>query len=1278
MGRTIVDEELKYTVIINGNKAQKELFDLEKAQRSLEATNRDLRAAKAKLISQGKKESEAYKRLSAELRENNKTLKLNKSRQAELRKELGVGALTMKQLRDEAKRLQLQLQNLTPGSAEFKRFDAELRTVNTRMKELRQGANQTQGVLQRFSGNFQSITSRGLGFIAMLTGAGYSVREFLGWSSELSDAQADVAKTTGLTNEEIAQLQGRLDLLDTRSSRIELLGLAEEAGRLGKRGVENIADFVAVADQIKVALGDDLQGNANENILLIGKLTEQYEVGKDAGLSFADGMTMVGSAINHVSASGSAQAGFMVDYMKRLVGISRQTGITADAQIGYAAVLDEAGQSVEVSGTTISKVLVDMAADMKSYAKVAGMHEDEFRRLFNEDANEALLKFLEGLNGNNAGLEEMAHKLDDLGVDGARASSVLAALASDTDKIREKQDLANESLHEATSLTEEFTNKNENWAAVLEKIGKETMNSLVDSKFSQWLQGSIIILGKLVGVVDDADGTTERWKERIVQVGRILVVATAALISHKAALQLIALWSERAAAATALQNMQTKISAYTSNMARNATVLYSAAKSLLTGNTKQATLAMKAFNTTTKANPIGLLLTILGAAIVAWQVYSDELSTAEKAQKAVADAQTAATKSISNELSELQLLLNTAKNENLTREQRIEAIERLQKLSPEYLGNLTLEKIGYIESKRAIDAYIRSLNAKALAQQLANKHAELTSQLEEERANTGREHLDFLDKSWAFIKAGGNLMRYEQNMISASIAARSQETASINEQISAIEERQQALMESGNADLGDFGGDPTPTNNNSRQRAEEVEAGLKSLRDKIQANYHEMDLMRMSANERELQRVRDKYAEMRKVTGIGEAELRDIAIQEEAEVNALRQQQEENHQQMILETRKKYQLLSREELLQLDIQELEKARDLELLSEEEFQQVKAAVIARYEEEDAQKRYEARKQYNLLTHEEDMATELEQLQAMYDQQLLTEEEFQQTKKQIEGRYTQMRRMAWLEDVRFYADMIGQMGSAVMSFRDAELAKVEEVTRKAGESEEDFTKRKEAEEAQRSEIMKKYAGIELLTKVAQITASTAVSVMKAMELGWPMGPILAGITLAQGIAQGAIAKAEYDKVQGYEGGYYPVMDQHGRRFSAGRENNAGTRMVNDPTILVGEKPELIVDPQTTKFLQVNYPGIIDTIYAAANRRLGAPSTTPTGSGSSTPSPSPAPAMPMQDAELTAAIKQLVNRLEKPITANVGDDQAKNLEELQSNYQEIVNSSRLTVRR
>ena len=70
------------------------------------------------------------------------------------------------------------------------------------------------------------------------------------------------------------------------------------------------------------------------------------------------------------------------------------------------------------------------------------------------------------------------------------------------------------------------------------------------------------------------------------------------------------------------------------NAAKGVTLLYAAAKATLSGNTAGATAAMRAFNMTTKMNPIGLLVAAVMAAVAAYKLYHKEVdASTQKAEK---------------------------------------------------------------------------------------------------------------------------------------------------------------------------------------------------------------------------------------------------------------------------------------------------------------------------------------------------------------------------------------------------------------------------------------------------------------------------------------------------------------------------------------------------------------------------------------------------------------------------------------------------------------------
>jgi TP901 family phage tail tape measure protein len=732
MAKTITDERIKLTIEVNGNEAQKELLNLEKATRKLTEENVQYRLEKKRLEAQGKKDTAEYKLLTASIKQNTITITANKAKMAELQKEIGLTGLTMTQLRQKATILRSTLSNMVPGSADFQRYTNDLRQVNARIGELSGRAQTARFSLGGLADGFNRYQALAFSFVATLTGVALSIQKILDINGKLSDAQSDVQKTTGLTKIEVDELTKSFGLMKTRTARVELLGLATEAGRLGIEGTENVRAFVEQANKLKVALGDDL---SDEAIREVGKMVNVYKVGEATGKDFAGSMDALGSSINEVAASGANQAGYLVDYLKRQAGIASQTKLSAADNIGYAATFDEIGQSVEVSATAMNKVWMDMFENPEQYAKIAKMSIKDFNTLLQTDGNEAMIKFLEGLKGNNGGLAVMLDKLKDLDVGGTRGVQALSALANNTEILRDRQLTSNQALIEATSLTDEYTLKNNNLAATLEKLQKYFMGLFSSEAFVTWLSDSVDWIAKFIGATEDADGSVTRWKEKLIGFLKILTITVTGFLSYRAALQLVLLYQNGLTSSTYLLNLAQKANALSGGTLKAIYLGLQYIYYTLTLQTERATIAQNAFNLATKANPIGLIVALLAAATTAYFLYNKEIDVAVKKQALLNDIRIEANASVEKEKESLEKLLIIARDETQSKENRLNAIERINEISPEYLNNLTLETINTLEAKKAIDAYILSLDRKAMKEAFAVKRGEIQKKVNDAKAD---------------------------------------------------------------------------------------------------------------------------------------------------------------------------------------------------------------------------------------------------------------------------------------------------------------------------------------------------------------------------------------------------------------------------------------------------------------------------------------------------------------------------------------------------------------
>jgi chromosome segregation ATPase len=120
------------------------------------------------------------------------------SRIKELKDSISLTGMTMKELQDKSKSLQMQLRNLTPGSEKYQQFDKELKEINARMKELRGTAQSTQSGLSNLANGFNKYFALATSFIAAITGASFAFRKLAEDVAHMDDVYSDVMKTTGM------------------------------------------------------------------------------------------------------------------------------------------------------------------------------------------------------------------------------------------------------------------------------------------------------------------------------------------------------------------------------------------------------------------------------------------------------------------------------------------------------------------------------------------------------------------------------------------------------------------------------------------------------------------------------------------------------------------------------------------------------------------------------------------------------------------------------------------------------------------------------------------------------------------------------------------------------------------------------------------------------------------------------------------------------------------------------------------------------------------------
>lgn len=108
-------------------------------------------------------------------------------------------------------------------------------------------------------------------------------------------------------------------------------------------------------------------------------------------------------------------------------------------------------------------------------------------------------------------------------------------------------------------------------------------------------------------------------------------------------------------------------------------------------------------------NPYAVVAVAVLTLIAYLKDLNKELTSSEKIEQSLNNIRKSAIDSIANEKQEVEQLMAIARDETKTKAEREAAIRKLNELSPDYLGNLTLEKINTEEATKSVKRYIDSL-----------------------------------------------------------------------------------------------------------------------------------------------------------------------------------------------------------------------------------------------------------------------------------------------------------------------------------------------------------------------------------------------------------------------------------------------------------------------------------------------------------------------------------------------------------------------------------------
>lgn len=758
--RQIRDEIMKMTIVVNSDPAQKAVYELSKKNDELREAERKLKEEMKEVSKESGKQTDAYKELQAEakktkdkmqevskeagkqseeykelekqakkLKEEMKAVAQESGKQSEkykelekeakkardeirkntdemerLRGEMDISQMTIAQLKKEAALLRAQLANMVPGSEAHKALQDQLQAVNDRIHGVNTGAQESKLSFAELSDKFNRYSGIVAAGAAVLVGFGVSIQQVIDRNNKLADAMSGVEKTTGMTKNEVEDLARTFLDFNTRTSKVDLLKIAEVGGRLGVAKSE-IKDFTQEVDKAYVALGDSWEGGVDKLADSMGRIAGLYSETKSQPI--AKSINEIGSALNELAAQGASSEQNIADFVTRMGRVPGAMRPPLNTLLGFGSAFEEMGVNSEIASSGFSKFIRVAANDVGGFAQVMNQPIEKIRELINSNPAEFFLQFSQGLKGLDA--DQVARVLDKLKLSDNEVQGAIGAATENADRFRESMDLANKSVQEGTSLQLEFNKVNNNAAALWQKIQKRMAEIFTSGHLSEFLISAIDLFGKFIGVTEEGNTAFQFYRNTLFTLVKILSVAAVSYISLTAAVTLYNAVVKKSTEETIALTIVEKARNVVTTVSNALTTLYTATLALLgwayakvAKDTARATFAMNTFKIAMATNPIGAIVALVSLLATAYftlsQAFSDntkevkdnakQLDLAGQTMKKVSDEQA---KSVGEFQSKVGPLIALLKDEKSSLDDRKKAYQELIKISPEFQGTLDSE-----------------------------------------------------------------------------------------------------------------------------------------------------------------------------------------------------------------------------------------------------------------------------------------------------------------------------------------------------------------------------------------------------------------------------------------------------------------------------------------------------------------------------------------------------------------------------------------------------------
>lgn len=367
----------------------------------------------------------------------------------------------------------------------YKQLEEELNQINTKskefadkqksMKELKKNIDEATGAAHKHGSAWQTALKNltaYVGLSAMFNQLKTCFIALFRLNMKYSEQLTKIRKVALSTTDEVANLSKELAKIDTRTSIEELNNLAYAGAKLGIT-TQNLAGFVRAADQVNVALKEDL---GDEALTALAKITEVMGLADKYGVEQA--MLKTGSAIFRLASTSTATSGKIVDFSNRMLALGEQAALTTPDILALGAAVDSMALEPEVAATAFGKLVVELRKGTSPIEKSLGIASGSLKKMIESGRGmDAILTVFRRM-GETKNLFALDGLFKDLGSNGTRLVKTMVTMAAKNGMLTKAVKESNKAFNEGSAVTVEYNMQQETAAAYMERA-----NNLLEKQF---------------------------------------------------------------------------------------------------------------------------------------------------------------------------------------------------------------------------------------------------------------------------------------------------------------------------------------------------------------------------------------------------------------------------------------------------------------------------------------------------------------------------------------------------------------------------------------------------------------------------------------------------------------------------------------------------------------------------------------------------------------------------------------------------------------------------